>query len=198
ASLAPLVLEARNWSHGVLVGAGMASETTAAATGQVGVVRREPMAMKPFCGYHFGDYWAHCLEVGNKLSRPPKIFQVNWFRRDEDGRFIWPGFSDNMRVLEWIIARCRGEADAVETPVGHLPDIASLNLEGLDERPDMERLLAVDPAEWREELKAVGAHLDAFGDRVPEALVNELEVSRSALEARPAGAGGRRVSTTGC
>lgn len=174
ARLAPLVMEARDWTHGVLIGAGMASETTAAATGQVGVVRRDPMAMKPFCGYHFGDYWGHWLDVGGKLSNPPRIFQVNWFRRDDEGRFIWPGFGDNMRVLEWILARCRGEAAAAETPVGSLPAVAAINLDGLDRRPDMEELLAIDPAEWREELTAVGRHLDSFGDRVPSQLHDTL------------------------
>jgi len=181
ARLAPLVMEARDWTHGVLIGAGMASETTAAATGQVGVVRRDPMAMKPFCGYHFGDYWGHWLDVGGRLSKPPKVFQVNWFRRDDEGRFIWPGFGDNMRVLEWILARCRGEAAAAETPIGSLPEAAAINLDGLAERPDMASLLAVDPAEWREELEAVGRHLEAFGERVPEALRRELGRVRSEL-----------------
>jgi phosphoenolpyruvate carboxykinase (GTP) len=181
ARLAPLVMEARDWNHGVLLGAGMASETTAAATGQVGVVRRDPMAMKPFCGYHFGDYWKHWLEVGGKLKTPPKIFQVNWFRRDEDGGFIWPGFGDNMRVLEWILARCRGEIEARETPVGLLPNGGDINLEGLDEQPAMDELLAVDAGEWREEVEAVAAHLSTFGKRVPEALEAELDRVRQAL-----------------
>ncbi|RFF27292.1 MULTISPECIES: phosphoenolpyruvate carboxykinase (GTP) [unclassified Wenzhouxiangella] len=181
ASLAPLVLEARDWTHGVLVGAGMASETTAAATGQVGIVRRDPMAMKPFCGYHFADYWAHWLDVGGKLTRPPKIFQVNWFRRDADGGFIWPGFGDNMRVLEWIMARCRDQVDAVDTPVGALPEAGSINLDGLDERPDMEELLRIDPAEWREEIEAIGKHLESFGSRVPSTLHETLGRIREAL-----------------
>ncbi len=181
ASLAPLVLEARDWTHGVLVGAGMASETTAAATGQVGIVRRDPMAMKPFCGYHFADYWAHWLDVGGKLARPPKIFQVNWFRRDADGSFIWPGFGDNMRVLEWIMARCRDQVDAVDTPVGALPENGSINLEGLDERPDMEELLRIDAAEWRAEIEAIGKHLESFGSRVPSTLHETLGRIREAL-----------------
>ncbi|WP_376695693.1 phosphoenolpyruvate carboxykinase (GTP) [Wenzhouxiangella sp. EGI_FJ10305] len=181
ASLAPLVLEARDWTHGVLVGAGMASETTAAATGQVGIVRRDPMAMKPFCGYHFADYWAHWLDVGEKITRPPKIFQVNWFRRDADGGFIWPGFGDNMRVLEWIMARCRDEVDVVDTPVGGLPDAGSINLEGLEDRPDMEELLKVDPAEWRTEIEAIGKHLESFGSRVPSTLHEALGRIREAL-----------------
>ncbi len=181
AHLAPLVMEARDWTHGVLIGAAMASETTAAATGQVGVVRRDPMAMKPFCGYHFGDYWAHWLDVGSKLSQPPKIFQVNWFRRDADEKFIWPGFGDNMRVLEWILARCSDQAEALETPVGRLPDPDAINLAGLDRRPDMEALLGIDPAEWRQELKEVSAHLAGYGERVPDALNAELERIRNSL-----------------
>ncbi|MDZ7790781.1 MAG: phosphoenolpyruvate carboxykinase (GTP) [Xanthomonadales bacterium] len=181
ASLAPLVMEAHDWTHGVLVGAGMASETTAAATGQVGIVRRDPMAMKPFCGYHFADYWAHWLDVGGKLTRPPKIFQVNWFRRDADGNFIWPGFGDNMRVLEWIMARCRDGVDAIDTPVGRLPQAAVINLDGLDARPDMEELLGIDPAAWRAEIEAIGQHLDAFGARVPSALHETLGRIREEL-----------------
>jgi phosphoenolpyruvate carboxykinase (GTP) len=174
ASLAPLVMEAHDWRHGVLLGAGMASETTAAATGQVGVVRRDPMAMKPFCGYNFGDYWAHWLAVGEKLSHPPKIFQVNWFRRDADGRFIWPGFADNMRVLEWVLARCSDEVGARETAVGKLPETGGINLDGLDEMPDMAALLAVEPEPWRQELGAVSGHLSEFGNRVPESLKETL------------------------
>jgi phosphoenolpyruvate carboxykinase (GTP) len=181
ATLAPLVLEADDWTHGVLVGAGMASETTAAATGQVGIVRRDPMAMKPFCGYHFADYWAHWLNVGQQLTRPPKIFQVNWFRRDEGGRFIWPGFGDNMRVLEWVLARCAGEAEARETPVGKLPDADAINLDGLEERPDMQALLHVEPSEWRSEMEAIDAHLNAFGQRVPDALHETVDRIRRSL-----------------
>jgi phosphoenolpyruvate carboxykinase (GTP) len=181
ASLAPLVLETRDWRHGVLVGGAMASETTAAATGQVGVVRRDPMAMKPFCGYHFGDYWAHWLAVGEKLTRPPKVFQVNWFRRDADGNFIWPGFGDNLRVLEWILARCDDQVPARETGVGLLPESGSINLDGLDDEPDMATLLAVDPAAWREELAAIGKFLGEFGSRVPEAMNEELTRVRSDL-----------------
>jgi phosphoenolpyruvate carboxykinase (GTP) len=181
AGLAPLVLEADDWTHGVLVGAGMASETTAAATGQVGIVRRDPMAMKPFCGYHFADYWAHWLDVGSKLSKQPKIFQVNWFRRDADGRFIWPGFGDNMRVLEWIMLRCRDESGARETPVGKLPEEGAIDLEGLDSRPDMDELLRIDPAEWRGEIEAIGQHLESFGARVPSALYETLGRIRERL-----------------
>ncbi len=181
AGLAPLVLEARDWQHGVLVGGAMASETTAAATGQVGLVRRDPMAMKPFCGYHFGDYWGHWLAVGEKLTHPPRIFQVNWFRRDAGGDFIWPGFGDNLRVLEWILARCRGDAEATETPVGLLPKAGDINLEGLPEQPDMATLLGFDESGWRQELKEIEDFLGDFEPRVPEALKAELARVKAAL-----------------
>jgi len=183
AALAPLVMQARDWRHGVLMGGAMASETTAAASGQVGVVRRDPMAMKPFCGYHFGDYWGHWLSVGEKLRNPPGIFQVNWFRRDQDGRFIWPGFGENLRVLEWILGRCRGEAEAIETPVGHLPVPEAINLDGLDETPDLDTLLAVDPKEWRDEMESIEEFFDSYGPRVPEALGEELRRVKAALKA---------------
>ncbi len=181
AQLAPLVLQARDWRHGVLVGAAMASETTAAATGKVGVVRRDPMAMKPFGGYHFGDYWQHWLDIGEQLSQPPAIFQVNWFRRDDQGRFLWPGFGDNLRVLEWIMARCRGEAEAVETPVGFLPAGDGINLDGLSEAPDMDTLLAFDADGWRRELTELAAFLQDFEPRVPEGLHRELARVSAAL-----------------
>jgi phosphoenolpyruvate carboxykinase (GTP) len=181
AGLAPLVMEARDWQHGVLIGGAMASETTAAASGQVGVVRRDPMAMKPFCGYHFGDYWAHWLDMGRGLSNPPKIFQVNWFRRDSEGRFIWPGFGENLRVLEWILARARGEVEAVETPVGLLPKADSINTEGLETQPDLDTLLAIDPAPWREEMASIRAFLDTYGSRVPDSLYAELSRVSDAL-----------------
>jgi phosphoenolpyruvate carboxykinase (GTP) len=173
--LAPLVYQARNWSHGVLVGASVASETTAAATGKVGVVRRDPMAMKPFCGYNFGDYWAHWLAMAGRVEKLPRIFHVNWFRRDKDGRFLWPGFGENLRVLEWIIGRCEGKAEAVETPIGWLPAPGSLNTSGLDvSAGTLAELLAVDPAAWREELADVGEYLDSFDDRTPADLKAEL------------------------
>ncbi|PJJ97661.1 phosphoenolpyruvate carboxykinase (GTP) [Lysobacteraceae bacterium NML91-0213] len=171
ASLVPLVFEARDWTHGVQVGAAMASETTAAATGQVGVVRRDPMAMKPFCGYNFGDYFAHWLSFDTADAKLPKIFHVNWFRKGDDGRFLWPGFGDNMRVLEWIIGRVDGKADAVETPIGLLPEPGDLNLEGLDMPAGaLENLLAVDEAGWAAEHADVQAQYAAYGDRLPEAL----------------------------
>ena len=127
ASLVPLVFEARDWTHGVLVGAAMGSETTAAATGAVGVMRRDPMAMKPFCGYNFADYFSHWLSFDKAGAKLPKIFHVNWFRKGDDGKFLWPGFGDNLRVLEWMIKRVKGEAGAVETPIGHLPSVGDLN-----------------------------------------------------------------------
>jgi phosphoenolpyruvate carboxykinase (GTP) len=181
-SLAPLVMQARNWAHGVLLGASVASETTAAASGAVGVVRRDPMAMKPFAGYHFGDYWAHWLEVGAKLGAPPQIFHVNWFRRDAAGRFLWPGFGDNLRVLRWILGRCLGRAGATETAIGYLPRPQDLDTAGLSlQAGDLEALLAVEAAPWREELTAIGSYLDEYGARVPPPLRQELAASAARL-----------------
>jgi len=169
--LAPLVYQARDWKHGVLMGASVASETTAAAAGHVGVVRRDPMAMKPFCGYNFADYWAHWLQVGAKLKNPPHMFHVNWFRRDGDGRFLWPGFGDNLRVLRWILDRCEGTGEATHTAIGDLPTSDALNLSGLDvSQSDMDALLSVNPAAWRDELRSVGEYLDSYGDRLPPEL----------------------------
>ncbi len=174
-TLAPLVYEARNWSHGVLVGASVASETTAAATGKVGVVRRDPMAMKPFCGYNYGDYWAHWLSFAGKLEHPPKVFHVNWFRRGAGGKFLWPGFGENLRVLEWIIDRCQGKAAAIDTPIGRMPVAAALNLEGLDIAPGtIDELLAIEPADWRTEMADVAEYLDSYDERTPHDLKAEL------------------------
>jgi phosphoenolpyruvate carboxykinase (GTP) len=179
-ALAPLVYQARNWLHGVLVGAGVASETTAAATDAVGVVRRDPMAMKPFAGYNFGDYWSHWIDVGAKLKSPPKIFHVNWFRQDDAGKFLWPGYGENLRVLRWIIDRCKGTAGARDTAIGQLPHPADLDTEGLQISPAaLEELLAVNPRLWQEEFTGIGKYLDEFGDRVPQPLKSEL---KSALE----------------
>ena len=180
--LAPLVYQARDWRHGVLVGASVASETTAAAAGEVGVVRRDPMAMKPFCGYNFGDYWAHWLNIGTNLSNPPTVFHVNWFRRDDNGRFLWPGFGDNLRVLAWIIERCEGRGGARQTPIGELPTLDGLDLNGLhvpDE--DLEALLHVDTQGWREELDNIGKYLESYGDRLPQELRNEHARLKAAL-----------------
>lgn len=174
-TLAPLVYQARNWLHGVLVGAGVASETTAAQSGAVGVVRRDPMAMKPFTGYNFGDYWAHWIEVGAKLTAPPAIFHVNWFRRDGAGKFLWPGYGENLRVLRWIIERCKGGVAARETAIGFLPRAQDLDTRDLDLAPHaLEELLAVSETEWRSEYEQIGAYLAQVGDRVPQALRAEL------------------------
>ncbi|MFO1468136.1 MAG: phosphoenolpyruvate carboxykinase (GTP) [Steroidobacteraceae bacterium] len=173
-SLAPLVYQARSWAHGVLVGAGVASETTAAAVGEVGIVRRDPMAMKPFAGYNFGDYWAHWLEVGRKLKNPPQIFHVNWFRRDAAGKFLWPGYGENLRVLNWIIDRCEGTGHAHDTPIGYLPAAADLDVRSLDLPPgSLQDLLAVDPSQWLEEMESVGEYLQQYGARTPQQLKDE-------------------------
>jgi phosphoenolpyruvate carboxykinase (GTP) len=174
--VAPLVYEARNWQHGVLVGASVASETTAAATGAVGVVRRDPMAMKPFAGYNFGDYWQHWLEVGKRLRNPPKLFNVNWFRRDATGKFLWPGYGDNLRVMEWIIKRCSGAVGASESAIGYLPRPGDLNLKGVDVNEDtMRELLAVLPAAWRKEAAEMRDYLREFGARAPTEMSAELD-----------------------
>jgi phosphoenolpyruvate carboxykinase (GTP) len=183
-TLTPLVYQTRSWRHGVLVGAGVASETTAAAAGTVGVVRRDPMAMKPFTGYNFGDYWAHWIDVGAKLSSPPAIFHVNWFRQNSAGAYLWPGFSENLRVLRWIIDRCKGTADARETVIGHLPRASDLDTAGLEvSAPALEELLSVSPPAWQTEFEAVGAYLSEFGDRVPPALHTELEDAMARVRA---------------
>jgi phosphoenolpyruvate carboxykinase (GTP) len=174
--VAPLVYEARDWAHGVLVGAGMASETTAAAVGQMGVVRRDSMAMKPFAGYNFGDYWKHWLALGQKAQRAPKIFHVNWFRQDRNGRFLWPGFGENLRVLRWIADRCEGKVEALETPIGFLPRKQDLDISGLDMDPSaLDTLLSIDDGAWRQEVDAIGKYLDEFGGRVPQQLREELK-----------------------
>ncbi|HEX5418627.1 MAG TPA: phosphoenolpyruvate carboxykinase (GTP) [Gammaproteobacteria bacterium] len=168
--LAPLVYQAKDWAHGVLVGASVASETTAAATGKVGVVRRDPMAMKPFCGYNYGDYWAHWLSFEGRSDKLPKIFHVNWFRRDAEGKFLWPGFGENLRVLRWIIDRCEGRIGAVEAPIGYLPHAGDIDITGLPgvERGTLEQLLAVDKSQWRTEMEHLGEYLASYGDRLPE------------------------------
>ena len=169
--LAPLVYQAKDWAHGVLVGASVASETTAAATGEVGIVRRDPMAMKPFCGYNFADYWAHWLSFGARSDKLPKIFHVNWFRRDTDGKFLWPGFGENLRVLRWIIERCEGRVDADELPIGVLPTAADIDLTGLDVSDEaLAQLLSVNREQWQVELEQIGEYLDSYGDRLPAEL----------------------------
>ena len=158
--LAPLVYQAKDWAHGVLVGASVASETTAAATGKVGVVRRDPMAMKPFCGYNYGDYWAHWLSLRASARRKlPKIFHVNWFRRDASGKFLWPGFGDNLRVLRWIIDRCEGRVAPSKHRSGSCRSLATSTCKGLDvSKATLEQLLAVDPEQWRKEMASIGEY----------------------------------------
>ncbi len=175
AKTAPLVYQSRDWQHGVFVGSIMASETTAAATGAVGVVRRDPMAMLPFCGYHMADYWQHWLDMGKLIKNPPKIFNVNWFRTDDDGNFIWPGFGDNMRVLEWIMKRCFDEVDAQETAIGYLPNPEDINLEGLDFDIDqLKSILEVDKDLWKAEVDGIEEFYKQFGTKLPQELVDEL------------------------
>ncbi|AGL20980.1 phosphoenolpyruvate carboxykinase (GTP) [Actinoplanes sp. N902-109] len=183
----PLVTEARDWVHGVYFGATLSSETTAAAVGRVGVVRRDPMAMLPFIGYHAGDYFNHWIEMGKAATgdaaKLPKIFYVNWFRRADDGRFLWPGFGENSRVLKWIAERLDGTADAVETPIGHVPTADALDLTGLAVgRADVEAVLRVDPAEWRAELPQVEEWFARFGDKLPAVLWAELDALKSRLK----------------
>ncbi|MDH4260734.1 MAG: phosphoenolpyruvate carboxykinase (GTP) [Gammaproteobacteria bacterium] len=182
-TLAPLVFQAHDWQHGVLVGAAMASETTAAATGDVGVVRRDPMAMKPFAGYNFGDYWQHWLSIARRVPQLPGIFHVNWFRRDASGRFLWPGYGENLRVLAWIIERCEGRAAADETAIGAIPRRDSIKLAGLD-LPDatIAELLSVDVAQWRREADEIDSYLAGFGSRLPAELRGELESLRARLK----------------
>ena len=176
ASLVPLVFEARDWTHGVLVGAAMGSETTAAAAGAVGVMRRDPMAMKPFCGYNFADYFSHWLSFDNGANKLPKIFHVNWFRKSDDGRFMWPGFGDNLRVLEWMIGRVKGEANAVETPIGHLPTDADLNLDGIELDDEARaKLFGFEKSGWQAEFASIGEYLDGYGPRMPQALKDEQQ-----------------------
>ena len=179
AKTAPLVYQSRDWQHGTFVGSIMASETTAAATGAVGVVRRDPMAMRPFCGYNMGDYFAHWLQMGKKIPNAPKIFHVNWFRTDDEGNFIWPGFGDNLRVLDWILKRCEGTVDAKETAIGYVPNAEDINVEGLDiSKETIEELLKVDNASWLEDvdnIKEFYAQIDSIGGRMPKALYEELD-----------------------
>ena len=180
--LAPLVFEARDWRHGVLVGAGVASETTAANVGEVGVVRRDPMAMKPFCGYNFADYWSHWLSFDEKSDRLPKIFHVNWFRQDRDGKFLWPGFGENLRVLRWIIDRCEGRIDAKETPIGYLPNAADIDTTDLDiSAAALDALTSIDKGQWQKEMQAIGDYLDSYGDRLPDELREEHQRVTRAL-----------------
>jgi phosphoenolpyruvate carboxykinase (GTP) len=183
AQLAPLVYQAYDWNHGVFIGATMASETTAAASGAVGVVRRDPMAMLPFCGYNMGDYFQHWLNMGKKIKHQPQIFNVNWFRIDDQGSFIWPGFGDNFRVLEWILKRCNDEVEAQNTPIGYLPYAEDINLEGLDNfsRSDVEELLSIEPDLWAVEIKGIEEHFANF-DRLPAELLSQLNNLKARFE----------------
>ncbi|HSN18996.1 MAG TPA: phosphoenolpyruvate carboxykinase (GTP) [Gammaproteobacteria bacterium] len=174
ADVAPLVYEARDWNHGVLVGASVASETTAAAAGKVGVVRRDPMAMKPFAGYNFADYWAHWLSFSSRSTQLPTVFHVNWFRQDADGKFMWPGFGENLRVLRWILQRCEGKAEAVETPIGFVPADKAIDTHDLDIDPKtLHTLLNIDKSKWQQEMKELGEYFKTFGKRMPAGLETE-------------------------
>ncbi len=189
ASTTPLVYQSFDWAHGTYMGSAVSSETTAAATGAVGVLRHDPMAMKPFIGYNVGDYWNHWLEMGEKLGdKAPKIFNVNWFRQDENGNFMWPGFGDNMRVLDWIIKRCEGKVDAVETPIGYLPKVGDINLTGIEDEvtPEVEKqLLSVDIDLWKKEIVEMRRYynddIKAKGGNVPQKLYDELDMIEARL-----------------
>jgi phosphoenolpyruvate carboxykinase (GTP) len=183
ATTVPLVYESRDWRHGVFVGATMGSEKTAAAFGGIGDLRHDPFAMLPFCGYHMGDYFGHWLSMAERTdeSKLPKIYGVNWFRKDEDGKFLWPGYGENSRVLAWIVDRIEGEADGEETAIGVVPRPADLNLDGLDVTPEqVAAALAVKTGQWQAEAKGVGSYFEEFGDHMPAALIEELD----ALERR--------------
>lgn len=183
AQTTPLVYQSKDWDNGVFVGSIMASETTAAATGAVGVVRRDPMAMLPFCGYHMGDYFKHWIEMGKLLGdKAPKIFNVNWFRLDDEGNFLWPGFGDNFRVLEWIIDRCEGKKDAVETAIGYVPKPEDINIEGLDiDRKTLEEILSVDNTKWMQEGQGIEEFYKKFGNKLPQELADQLQALKQRL-----------------
>ena len=184
AKTAPLVYQSKDWDNGVFVGSIMASETTAAATGAVGVVRRDPMAMRPFVGYNMGDYFNHWLEMGKKIKNQPKIFNVNWFRTDDEGNFIWPGFGDNLRVLDWILDRCEDKVDAVETPIGFVPKAEDINIEGLEDVTidTINELLTVDKENWKVEAEGIEGFYKELGERVPAKLYEELAELKKNLD----------------
>jgi len=182
--LSPLVYEAFDWAHGVYVGASMASERTAAQVGKLGEVRRDPMAMIPFCGYNMADYFGHWLDMGNRICHRPRIFHVNWFRTDDQDRFLWPGFGENLRVIEWILARCRDEVEGVPTPIGYVPNPRDIDMTGLRlPRTAMRKLLAVDREQWLGELDSVHEFLDQFGTRLPGAIWAQHAALRRRLQA---------------
>lgn len=176
AKTAPLVYQSRNWQHGVFVGSTLASETTAAAAGKVGVVRRDPMAMLPFCGYHMGDYFGHWLEMGNNMNNPPKIFHVNWFRTNDEGEFLWPGYGENFRVLEWIINRCENKVDANKSPIGFIPNAEDINTDELDVSEEiLNELLTIDINSWLEDAKSIEEFYNKVGERLPKELKEEFD-----------------------
>jgi len=183
-TVVPLVHEAFDWEHGVFMGSIMSSETTAAATGAVGKLRHDPFAMLPFCGYHMGDYFAHWLKIGEQADadKLPKIFYVNWFRKDAGGKFLWPGFGENSRVLEWVFRRCEGSAPAQETVIGNVPAAGAINTEDLDvSDADMAELLEVDSEGWKGDLPSIEEHFARFGDRLPRQLADQLDSLKQRL-----------------
>jgi phosphoenolpyruvate carboxykinase (GTP) len=185
--LAPLVFESLDWNHGVYIGATVASERTAAANGTVGEVRRDPMAMIPFCGYNMGDYFGHWIDMGSKVKNPPKIFHVNWFRKDEKGKFLWPGYGENLRVLEWILSRTRGEGKAQKTAIGYVPAKDGIDLTGLSlPTGAMDKLLEVKPEEWTGELEGVKSFFEKFGARLPKALWDQFNALKDRLKTKVA------------
>jgi phosphoenolpyruvate carboxykinase (GTP) len=184
ATVVPLVAEARDWAHGTFIGSIISSEKTAAAAGQIGQLRRDPMAMLPFCGYNMGDYWAHWLRIGETPgAKLPQVYYVNWFRKSDDGGYLWPGFGENSRVLKWVFERCNGDAKAVETPIGNLPLPADLDFRGLGlERDDIDTLLGVDRDGWLQEIPLIREYYAGFGERLPAELTAQLDQLESALE----------------
>jgi len=185
ASLAPLVYESFNWQHGVYIGATMASERTAAQYGKQGQVRRDPMAMLPFCGYNMADYFKHWLSMGKKMPKPPKIFFVNWFRKDKSGKFVWPGFADNLRVLNWILDRSQRNVGAIETPLGYIPKYEDVDMDGLEfPRKKWDELFSINTKEWKEELFEQKVFLNKFGKRLPKRLIKEYKAFDKRLRAR--------------
>jgi len=190
-TIVPLVNEALSWQHGTFLGSIMSSETTAAATGKVGALRFDPFAMLPFCGYHMGDYFAHWLQIGAKgdTAKLPRIYHVNWFRKGADGKFLWPGYGENSRVLKWVFERVTGTAEAVDTPIGRLPAAGALDVSGLNIAPGaLEELLKVDVEGWLTELPQVREHYARFGTRLPEGLQDELKALENRLQGARVGA----------
>ena len=181
--LTPLIYESFNWQHGVYVGATMASERTSAQFGKLGEVRFDPMAMLPFCGYNMGDYFEHWLEVGKDMVKPPRIFHVNWFKLDKKGKFLWPGYGENLRILEWVLKRCNDQVDAIKTPIGYIPKIEDINIEGLNlSKRALEDLFLIDKKEWMEELERQHRFLETFSGSLPEEIWQEYEALKKRLK----------------